>query len=156
MFDHAALYNGLNFYVKEVYMKKVFNFSSGLGLILLLVAGFLYTREAGFLKTAETVTGTVVDLQYTSDSDGGGSYCPVIDFDTKAGAPVRYYGNVCSAPPSYDLGDKVEVVYDPANIKHVAMNNFWSKYLGSFVLAVIGLPFMILGLWLGFHSGKAK
>ncbi|MCE9646004.1 MAG: DUF3592 domain-containing protein [Chloroflexi bacterium] len=135
-------------------MKKFFNISTVLGLILMLIAGYLYTREVSFLKTAETVTGRVVDLQYSSSSDGGGSYCPVIDFDTKAGEPVRYYGNVCTAPPAYDIGDRVDVVYDPANIKHVALDSFWSKYLGAFVLTVIGLPFLILGIWLGFQVKK--
>ena len=135
-------------------MKKFFNYSSGLGLILLLVAAYLYTREATFLKTAEGVTGTVVDLDYSSSSDGSGSYCPVIDFDTKAGEPVRFYGNVCSAPPAYDIGDRVDVIYDPANIRHVSMDSFWSEYLGSIILGAIGLPFMLLGLWLGFQRSK--
>jgi len=121
----------------------------GIGLILLAIGAFLYFREASFLSKAEKVTGTVTDLQFSSSSDGGGSYCPVIDFDTKAGEPVRYYGNVCSQPPAYDIGDKVDVVYDPADIKHVQMNSFWSQYLGAIIFGGLALMFLLLGLWGG-------
>jgi hypothetical protein len=117
-----------------------------IGLVLLGIGALLFWREQTFLSKAELVTGTVVDLDYSSSSDGGGSYCPVIEFTTQNGQAVRYYGNVCTNPPSYDLGDKQEVLYDPENIDRVQMNGFWSKYVGPFVFAVIGLPFFILGL----------
>ncbi len=112
----------------------------GLGLILPAIAGVLYLNEQKFLSRAEQVTGTVVDLDRSDDA-----YCPVIEFQTKRGEPVRYYGNVCSSPPSYDLGERVDVVYDPQNIRHVQMTGFWSQYVGVFVLGVIGLPFFLLG-----------
>lgn len=79
----------------------------GIGVIMLAIAGLLYVREQDFLSRAEKVTGTVVDLDLSSNSDGGGAYCPVIEFETKAGEPVRYYGNVCSNPPSYTIGSQV-------------------------------------------------
>jgi hypothetical protein len=129
-------------------MKKFINYSTGLGLILLAVAAFSYMREVSFLKATENATGTVVDLYYSSSTNGGGSFCPVIDFNTKAGEPVRYYGNVCSQPPAYDIGDKIDVVYDPADIKHVAIDAFWSEYLGAIIFAGIGLPFFLLGVWI--------
>jgi hypothetical protein len=126
----------------------------GLGALLLAIAALLYVREQAFLGRAETVTGTVSDFDISS-SDDSNTYCPVIEFRTKRGENVRYSGNVCSSPPSYDLGQKVEVIYDPQNIKHVQMNGFWSKYVGVFVLAVIGLPFFLLGAW-GLMPGKGK
>lgn len=126
----------------------------GLGALLLAIAALLYFREQAFLSSAETATGTVSDFDISS-SDDSTTYCPVIEFRTKRGENVRYFGNVCSSPPSYDIGQKVEVIYDPENIKHVQMNGFWSKYVGVFVLAVIGLPFFLLGAW-GLMQGKAK
>jgi hypothetical protein len=126
----------------------------GVGALLLLIAGILYFREQAFLSRAETVTGTVSDFEISS-SDDSNSYCPVIDFRTRRGESVKYFANVCSSPPSFDIGEKVEVVYDPENIKHVQMNGFWSKYVGVFVLAAIGLPFFLIGAW-GLLPGKAK
>ncbi len=126
----------------------------GAGALLLLIAGILYFREQAFLGSAETATGTVSTFD-VSNSEDSTTYCPVIAFRTKRGEAVEYHANVCSSPPSFDVGEKVEVVYDPENIKHVQMNGFWSKYVGVFVLAVIGLPFFLLGAW-GSIPGKPK
>ena len=127
----------------------------GIGVILLAIAGIVYFREQKFLSVAEQVSGTVVDLDLSSDSDGSSAFCPVIEFNTKAGEPVRYYGNVCSNPPSYQIGEQVDVVYDPQDITHVQMTGFWSQYTGVVVLSCIGLPFLLITLW-GVLPAKKK
>ena len=127
----------------------------GLGAILLAIAGIVYFREQTFLSSAEKATGTVTDFNLSSSDDGGNSYCPVIDFTTAGGEPVKYFANVCSSPPSYEIGEEVEVVYDPQDIKHVQMNGFWSQYVGVVVLGAIGLPFFLLGIW-GLFQGRKK
>ena len=127
----------------------------GLGVILLAIAGIVYFREQKFLSAAEQVSGTVVDLDLSSDSDGSSAFCPVIEFNTKTGEPVRYYGNVCSNPPSYQIGETVDVVYDPQDITHVQMTGFWSQYTGVVVLSCIGLPFLLITLW-GVLPAKKK
>jgi len=116
----------------------------GIGGLLLAIAAFVFFREQAFLGRAQTVTGTVSDFD-VSNSEDSNSYCPVIDFRTRNGESVEYHANVCSAPPAFDIGDKVEVVYDPEDIRHVQMNGFWSKYVGPVVLAAIGLPFFLWG-----------
>jgi hypothetical protein len=127
----------------------------GIGLILLAIAGYLYTREQSFLSRAERVTGTVVDLDLSSGADSTSAYCPVIEFTTKAGEPVRYYGNVCSNPPSYDIGAQVEVLYDPQDIQSVQMTGFWDNYTVVVVLSCIGVPFLLFTLW-GVLPSKKK
>jgi hypothetical protein len=119
----------------------------GLGVLMLAIAGYLYVKEQGFLTRAQTATGTVVDLDLSSGGDNTSSFCPVIEFTTKAGEPVRYYGNVCSNPPSYDIGEQVEVLYDPQDIRKVQMTGFWSQYTGVVVLSCIGVPFLLFTLW---------
>ena len=127
----------------------------GMGLILLAIAGYLYVKEQSFLSRAETVTGTVVDLDLSSDADNTNTYCPVVEFTTKAGEPVRYYGSVCSNPPSYDIGAQVEVLYDPQDITSVQMTGFWGNYTGAVVLSCIGVPFLLFTLW-GVLPAKKK
>ena len=118
----------------------------GIGAVLLLIGGLVFYNEQKFLKKAEVVNGTVVDYNLSSSTDGGSTYCPVIDFNTKNAEPVRFYANVCSSPPSYNIGEQVEVVYDPEDIKHVQMNGFWSQYTGVVVLSCVGLPFFLIGV----------
>ena len=128
----------------------------GIGTILLVIAGLVFSREQSFLKTAEAATGTVSGFDRSSSSDGsGGGYCPVIDFSTKAGEAVKYYANMCSSPPSYDIGEQVEVLYDPQDIKSVQMKGFWSQYLAVIILGAIGTPFFLAGLW-AFFAGRKE
>jgi hypothetical protein len=118
----------------------------GLGALLLLIAGLIYLGEARFLGRAERATGTVVDLYRSIHDEGGNSFCPVFEFTTQDGQVVTYRGNVCASPPAYKAGDRVKLIYDPGNVKHVQMDNFWSKYVAVFVLSVIGAPFTLFGL----------
>lgn len=127
----------------------------GVGAILLLIAGFLFVQERSFLASAETVTGHVSDFDISSDSDNNNSYCPVIDFTTQRGQNVEYHANVCSAPPAFDVGQSVKVVYDPQNPRKVQMAGFWSEYLAPLILTLIGVPFFLIGAW-GLFTGMRK
>jgi hypothetical protein len=127
----------------------------GIGAILLAIAAFLALREQSFLSRAESVTGSVTDFSMSSSSDSGTSYCPVIEFTTKGGQDVRYYANVCSSPPAYDIGDQVKVIYDPQNPRQVQIENIWIEYLGALIVGGVGLPFFLLGAWSWF-SGLSK
>lgn len=127
----------------------------GIGAILLAIAGVVYFREAGFLNSAEKATGTVTDYNLSSSDNGGTTYCPVIEFTTANGEPVKFYGNVCSSPASYKIGEKVDVLYDPQDITQVQMSSFWAQYTGVIVLSCIGLPFFLLGIS-GLFMGRKK
>jgi hypothetical protein len=118
----------------------------GIGAILLVIGAILFLQERSFLAAAETATGTVTDFDLSSDSDNSYSYCPVINFATKSGQKVEYHANVCSAPPAYDVGDHVQVIYDPENPRKVQMDSFWGKYVGPLVLLLVGGPFLLIGL----------
>lgn len=136
-------------------MKRFALVFGGIGAISLLFAGTSYFREQSFLERAEVVTGTVTDYTLSSSNNSGTTYCPVVDFTTKNGEPVKYYANVCSWPSSYDIGEQVEVLYDPQDITDVQMNGFWSKYTGVVVDGCIGLLFFLLGAW-GLFAGRTR
>jgi hypothetical protein len=72
----------------------------GIGLILLVIAGIVYVREQSFLSRTETASGMVLDLDLSSSSDGGSAYCPVIEFETKAGE-ARTLVRQCLLKPSF-------------------------------------------------------
>jgi hypothetical protein len=136
-------------------MKSLAIAFSGIGVLLLIIAGVMYLAEVSYLARAERTTGTVVDLYVSISDEGGNSFCPVFEFTARGGQAVRYRGNVCTSPPSYKIGDREELLYDPGNVKSVQMDNFWSKYVGVFVLAVIGAPLALVGLYFR-SAGRPK
>ena len=107
----------------------------GVGVILLLIAGFFYLKENNFLRAAELTTGNVVQVERHLSVDSGYVYCPVFEFTARDGKTVDYTSTVCSDPPSYKVGDQKELYYDAADPSQVQMKDFWSEYTAVFVNA---------------------
>jgi hypothetical protein len=103
-------------------------------------------EEHTFLAGAETATGTVTRSQV--DSSGNAiEFCPVVEFTTRAGQPVAFENDICkSHPGEVQIGQKVQVYYDPQNPKNVQRKdaNLLLQY-GD----MAGFPFLFGLLFLG-------
>lgn len=85
----------------------------GLGLLAGALALVLNTRA--FIVTAKHASGTVTELVPKRDKDDGSTtYTPVVMFEADSGASVSFTSSFSSNPPSYDVGEKVDVLYAPA------------------------------------------
>jgi hypothetical protein len=84
----------------------------------------------------------------SSSSNGSGGLCPVIEFSTRDGQKVQYYGNICTSPPFWRPGDVVEVVYDPQNLDKVQIKNILSQYLAVLIFTIVGGVCFALWAWL--------
>ena len=120
----------------------------GAGVILLAISGILFVRELVFLGRAETTSGIVTAYSTYTDSEDSTLYCPVIKYTTREGENNAYTSSSCSAPADFNIGDMVQMVYDPGNPKNVQIKNIWDEYVGTIITGLIGLPFFIVGVWL--------
>ncbi len=123
---------------------------------MLAGAFYLYQDKQAFLKRAETVQGTVVEL-ISKRSDKSTTYAPVVAFATKAGNKIEFTSSVSSNPPSYNEGESVEVLYDPANPNDADINGFASLWLGTLILGILGTVFFLIGfgiIWFGILKQK--
>lgn len=119
------------------------------GLVLALVAAWVATREQAFIRTAARATGTVVELGLDRDSDGSAAYYPIVRFVTASGDTVTFQSRTGSRPPSYEVGERVEVLYEAAAPQRARMSGFFSLHIGSFVTGLLALIFgAIGGIWL--------
>ncbi len=114
--------------------------------INLLFIGFcLWGVYAGFtnwkLQTnGETATGTVVYLNEQSDSEGGCcTYVPVVEFNAN-GQVYSIEGNTASYPPAYELGERVPVLYDPADPQSAQIDKWSERWL----FPIIIIPSMLI------------
>lgn len=115
-----------------------------IGLILLGGALYLYQDKQAFLEKSEVAQGTVVELLSTK-SKNSISYRPVVQFITKVGEKIKFSSSVGSNPASYNVGENVEVLYDPINPNKAEINGFSSLYLAPLILGVIGTAFFLIG-----------
>ena len=87
-----------------------------------------------------TTTGIVVKLEESDDSEGSCCvYSPVIEFDAN-GQTFTFEGDNASYPPAYDVGEQVNVIYDPANPNTAQINKWTERWL----FPIIIVPVMII------------
>jgi len=93
-----------------------------IGLLLLGLGGYLFVQERSFLQKAEFTTAVVTSNKrytYTGQVNEYGVqhyYCSEFQFQTQAGQSVSFEEPNCAeldSPPDYQVGDKVDVYYDP-------------------------------------------
>ena len=142
----------------------------GCGLLFanLFFAGFcLWGAYAGYTswrleQNGETTTGEVVRLEESDTTEGGCCvYSPVIEFNVN-GQAYSFEGDTASYPPAYDLGEEVDVLYDPADPDTAQINKWSERWLFPLIIipamifaALLVNFFMIRAIWRGedlFHS----
>jgi hypothetical protein len=126
-------------------MMIVFRIFLAVGVGLLAGAfywGYQSSSESSEFARAE---GTVVDLQFDEDTDGGGVYRPLVEFVDAGGSRRTFLSSYGSYPAPYDVGDKVGVLYNPANPSDATMDSFGALYLGPVIVGSLGLVFTLIG-----------
>jgi hypothetical protein len=116
-----------------------------IGAGLLIGAFIAYGSAQSFNDNALRAKGVVVDLEPTYSSNSGTTYTPVVTFETPERESVTFHSSVSSSPPSFDVGESVEVLYDPANPSDAVIDSFWQVYLVPIILGGIGGVFFVVG-----------
>ncbi len=127
----------------------------GLGLLLLVIAFFTYSRTKKLLKVGITTMAEIIDVvekqSQDYDEDGYSStttnYYPVLKFQTKDGQDVQFQASVgVSSKNKYKVGQKLEVVYDPSKPEKAKIKSFIQLWLITIILTVIGAVFVVAGI----------
>lgn len=118
-----------------------------IGLLLAGGATLLLINKMNFIDRAEITEGIVTNLA-AKQSDNGLTYAPVYTY-TIDDKPYSAQSSTSSNPASYDIGEKIEVLYDPADPSDATINGTASLYLGSIILYILGGFFALVGLIIG-------
>jgi hypothetical protein len=115
------------------------------GVGMLIGAFFWYRSTSTFLEEAATANGTVVDLARSRSSDST-TYRPVVQFISQNGERIEFISSSGSNPPSHTKGEKVEVLYLPAEPQKAEINGFFSLWGGSVIVGTLGGVFFLVGI----------
>lgn len=131
-------------------------FTVGAGL---LTGGFFaFKSTSRFIETAHQSQGRVVALERRESTNSEGrrsvSYYPRVEFTPRRGNKTVFTSSSGSSPPSYNVGDKVEILYDPQNPSKAKINAFFAKWGGSLILTIMGSIFSLVGGFIMFFSIK--
>src|SRR6266446_1898836 len=117
---------------------------AGAGLFFL--GAHLHKKTVIFLDTAERGQGVVVEMVASHSSDST-TYSPVVEFEA-SGRKYRFKDSIGSNPPSHRTGERVGVLYDPANPKDARIDRGrWNKAI-PLLVGGFGALLCMLGLWI--------
>ena len=122
-------------------IKYLFTF---LGLAMLIGSFYINEDTRSFIAQATKTEGTVVQL-ILSFSDHSRTYHPLVRFTDTNGKAIEFVSSTGSNPPGYSEGEKVEVLYLPAEPYKARLNSFFSLWGGSIIVGGLGTIFLLIG-----------
>ncbi|PLK22903.1 hypothetical protein C0V72_12280 [Porphyrobacter sp. TH134] len=125
------------------------------GAILLAVASGLFGIAAEFarpqhrLATIGVATpGVVADVVGRGGGRKGPVYYPLVRFTDSLGRSRQFVGTIGTKPSSYERGERVTVIYDPADPTDAMIDSFIDRYLATIALCLFGSVWALMGGWL--------
>jgi hypothetical protein len=124
------------------------------GSLFLVVGLILAGVSVSFLADAERARGTVVALEWRNDHSGATrkqrqndqpTAYPVVEFTSTDGTPRTFRDSTGSNPPSYEEGERVEVLYRADAPEDARINGFASLWLLPLIFGGIGLVIVGIG-----------
>ncbi len=116
-----------------------------IGVILLAVTWSQISNSRDRLARGQTAIGNVIgyDDEYDYD-EGATAFYPVVRFSLAQGGPSTFTSSV-GGMKTYDIGDEVEVLYDPANPETATIKSFKELYLAAILTGLLGAVFFGFG-----------
>ena len=116
--------------------------------VAVLIGGIVAAvKQARKSARGVAATGTVVDLARRVFNPGSaGVYCPVIDFTTVTGQPVRFESQFGKMPASHRVGQTVAVRYDPADPQKAEVDSATANWFVPGCTIAMGLGFLVMGV----------
>src|SRR5262249_12640203 len=101
------------------------------GLALVLAAAWHALMQVGFLRRARTVAGQVIRLE----PEQRGMRVAVFQFTDEAGGERTVWANTVANPPDYQVGDRVEVLFEPGQPERAIVRTFAALWAGALIIA---------------------
>lgn len=127
-----------------------------IGTLMLIGSFFILKNTNDFLKTSISSQGTVIDMSRSNSSDNSTTYAPVVEFVDKKGHSYEFRSSTSSNPPSYSIGEQVEIYYNPKAPNKAKIKGFFSLWGGGTIVAGLGFVFFAIGASLFLFDRKKK
>jgi hypothetical protein len=119
----------------------------GLGLLILGWQAFTNTSQR--MRNTVATQGTVVEIKSRLVNTNSGQrtfFYPIVEFRTASGETVQFESEAGGNPSAYQIGDRVEVMYNPGQ-PQTAFINSWELWLpATLFLGTGGLLLIVSGI----------
>jgi len=128
--------------------------------VLCAVAWLLHHNTASFIASASRTQGEVMRLLYVESSkrNESGTWKPLVRFTAPSGEIIEFAPSSSSSPPGYEVGEKVDVFFDPNDPQDAMLDGFFSLWGGALITGGLGLVFLLMTAMLLFvpATGPAR
>lgn len=114
--------------------------------VFIVVGVTLLVQHIHFQRKACLTEGVVIDLVRSRGGKGRSTYHPIVQFQTVEAGPsamVLFESSSGSRPPSFQVGERVPVLYDPADPLHARIGT-WTGWFFPSLLIVVGVGAFLL------------
>ena len=120
-------------------VRKIFTV---VAIVMLALTAYTVFDTRQFMSGALIAEGTVTDLSESIDPDDNSStWYPIVQFTARNDQEVEFRSNIGSNPPSFEIGDIVEVAYQPDNVESARVNTFGQLWTMSLILGFLSTIF---------------
>ncbi len=116
-----------------------------LGVVCLLLGGYLAWQSVSFAQSAVSTKGTVVSY-FEHDVDGRKRYRPRVRFLTTDGGIYSVPGQMDYTSERIPVGTEVPVQYQVTDPNKIRIATFFDNWLGAAIAAAVGLVSMVGGI----------
>jgi hypothetical protein len=128
-----------------------YNITLAIGLFLFGLSLYIFKNAMSFVRKSERTEATVIDLERIPGSDGD-TFKPVFTYKPNQGQTLEYRSMSSSRPPSWKLGEKAVIAYDPADPSSAKLLTYFGVFGPGIVLLALALPFIVVGG--GYHVSQ--
>lgn len=129
---------------------------TAVGIAAVVLGVYLGKQRAEFLESAHRSQGEVVSLNSKS-SDDGYVYYPVVRYAPSGSSnTISFEHETGSNPPSYSVGERVEVLYHPEDPSHAIIDSGFMNWFGPGIIMILGVLFSAAGIYTISHWRKIR
>lgn len=129
-------------------------FICALSIIAIIIGAVFGLNERAFVKKAAVSEAIIVDLIERESNSRQAIYSAVFSFKDENGEEFTIHSKSASWPPVGEIGDKIEVLYDPEDPNDAMENQFFSKWGRSVLIGGIGTFYLLIFSIVAYLSGR--
>lgn len=127
---------------------------AAIGIGILGLAFYLYSTQESFIAKGIKVPGTVIDnIVGGEDND---VYFPLVEYKSRDGEQRRFTASTGSTPPMHNVGETVEVIYNPDEPDDAQINSPFDLWFGAGLCAFLGAVFTLVGVGITVSGLRSK
>lgn len=125
------------------------------GLVMGSLVGYFYYMEVAFEKIAVKTDGVVTDLVRQRSTNtlsssskfrhSSSTFRAVVAFKDSSGRSREYVDSAGSNPPRYEIGDTVQILYDPQRPSRAAIDDTMGRFGLIIIVGGLASIFTLLG-----------